>query len=194
MYFSDKKLIEEIKKKNPETLEYILDTYGKRVYKLVYRIIGDIGTNRDIEDCVSDIFVFFWNNIGQYDEGRGNLRTWFFMIAKYNAFEYGEKLKKKTDSYKDDRPQIERSDEEEDDMGGISMPEGVENIIIQVIHEMTDLDRHIFMRRYFYYESIESIASSFEFPGQMIEDRLSSGRKMIWDRLFKDREDERNEH
>lgn len=186
MYFSDESLIEEITKKNPSALEYLMETYGKSVYKLVYRILDSLGVSEDIEECVSDIFVFIWNNVHQYNMNKGSFKTWIHIVAKYKALDYRRKLKK--NRYFDTIDNFELV--EESSVESKILSEEAKKEIIKAISEMGDTDRHIFLQRYFYYEPIESIAKKIGLTRQAVDNRLWRGRKILRDKLFQERKDD----
>lgn len=48
---------------------------------------------------------------------------------------------------------------------------------------MKDEDREIFIRRYFLYEDIENIAKTFGVDRNLIDKRLSRGRKFLKEKL-----------
>jgi len=85
-------VVEELKKKNPDALEYSMDTYGAAVYWLVYRVLVGMGRPEDIEECVSDVYVSAWQGVDSYDPQKGTLKTWILILAKYKALDWCRKL------------------------------------------------------------------------------------------------------
>ena len=65
----EKRMIKRILKKDPKGLDYIMNTYMKKVYFLVDKIIGFYG-KEEVEECVSDVFLAIWEDINQYDESK----------------------------------------------------------------------------------------------------------------------------
>lgn len=57
MKITGENVIPQLQQKNPAALEYIMDHYGAGVHGLVYRVLGDVGSKEDIEECVSDVYV-----------------------------------------------------------------------------------------------------------------------------------------
>lgn len=55
--------------------------------------------------------------------------------------------------------------------------------LLRAINDMKDEDREIFIRRYFLYEGIESIAKTFGVERNLIDKRLSRGRKFLKEKL-----------
>ena len=94
----EKRMIKRILKKDPKGLDYIMNTYMKKVYFLVDKIIGFYG-KEEVEECVSDVFLAIWEDINQYDESKGSFSSFVFMKTKYKALDYKRKLENKSEKY-----------------------------------------------------------------------------------------------
>ena len=94
----EKRMIKRILKKDPKGLDYIINTYMKKVYFLVDKIIGFYG-KEEVEECVSDVFLAIWEDINQYDESKGSFGSFIFMKTKYKALDYKRKLENKSEKY-----------------------------------------------------------------------------------------------
>ena len=94
----EKRMIKRILKKDPKGLDYIMNTYMKKVYFLVDKIIGFYG-KEEVEECVSDVFLAIWEDINQYDESKGSFGSFVFMKTKYKALDYKRKLENKSEKY-----------------------------------------------------------------------------------------------
>lgn len=78
--------------KDKQALADAIDFYGPDVHRLVQRILAGCGSAEDAEECVSDVFLAAWINIGRYDPSRASFRTWIFLLAKYKALDLRRKL------------------------------------------------------------------------------------------------------
>lgn len=171
--------IGEIKNKNSEALEFAVNSYGNLVYKIVHSVLNKNFELSTLEECVSDVFFAAWNHIDSYDAEKGNFKNWLLAIARYKAIDYKRK------SYKNRQVQFI------DDDVLPSMLSVEETIIAQenkeelfrAIQNMGDLDKQIFIRRYFFGERIETIAQSLDTNRAYIDNRLSRGRKALREKL-----------
>lgn len=173
-------VIAQLQRKNPAALEYLMDTYGSGVYGLVYRVLTGIGSKEDIEECVSDVYVAAWENVRQYDGQKGSLKTWLLIVAKYKALDYRRRLSR-------DKAIICQSVHEP----GTEAVEATGNIgatgsiveekvisgeekrqIVTAINTLGEVDRQIFIKRYFLYENIEDIAKHFGLSRKAMDTRL----------------------
>ena len=72
---------------NPRALEALMMRYSREMSYFIRVVLDGIGTSQDAEECASDLFIVAWQDIGSYDPGRGSLRTWLTMRAKYIALD-----------------------------------------------------------------------------------------------------------
>ncbi len=182
MKITDQNVIEQLSKKNANAIEYLMDTYSKSVYSLIYRILNGYGNNQDIEDCTSCVFTDAWEKCLLYDPEKGSVRTWLLILSKYKALDYLRKLKKQNEISIDDMPQ--------------SVVENAENIviskenlqqIIEIINKLNKKDRSIFYDRYFFQESIKNIAANYRLSKHAVENRLWRCRKYVYENLLLER-------
>jgi len=68
---SENELISEIRKRNPNAFEFLIQEYTKPVYYLAHNILNIGSSKEDIEECVSDVFLEAWLKINQFDSKRG---------------------------------------------------------------------------------------------------------------------------
>lgn len=170
MKITEENVIAQLQRKNPAALEYIMDYHGNGVYGLVYRIINDVGSKEDIEECVSDVYAAVWQNCRQYDPLKGSLKTWLLMTAKYKALDYRRRLFREMAAVGEaaEEPRESVMNIVEDKVIG----EEEKRQIIAAIKTLGDMDRQIFIKRYFFYEDIENIAQHFGLTRNAVDTRL----------------------
>ncbi|PJI09792.1 MULTISPECIES: sigma-70 family RNA polymerase sigma factor [Clostridium] len=175
MNINKENFIEQIREKNPRALEFVVDEYSNLVFKVVRTTLN----SEYVEECASDVFWAVWNNIESFDIEKGNFKCWIAAISKYKAIDYMRKLLKESkneniddydlkDSFSIDKNLISKENKKE---------------ILQVINTMKEEDREIFIRRYFLHEDIENIARVFGVNRNLVDKRLSRGRKFLKGKL-----------
>ncbi|USG66404.1 sigma-70 family RNA polymerase sigma factor [Brevibacillus ruminantium] len=177
MSISDENLTAELKKRNPAALEYAMNLYGKHVYALAHRIMGGMGKREDIEECVSDVFITAWKKIGEFDESKGSWRTWLLILAKYKALDYRRALQRRAKAPSPDDPPAQMPVEDV----VISRERSAE--IVRLVDSLSEPDRTIFIRRYFSYESMETIATAMGLTKRAVENRLFRTRQILKQQL-----------
>jgi len=69
-------------------LEAIYRKYIRRVYNLVYRVVGDA---QHTEDLAQEVFYQVYRNLDRF-QGRSRFYTWLFRVATNVAVAHGRKL------------------------------------------------------------------------------------------------------
>lgn len=185
MKIDENNFIKELRKKNYNSMEYLVDVYGNLIYKIVYSILYKSCDISSVEECTNDVFMKIWDNIDCFDTEKGTFKTWIMAIAKFKAIDYKRKLMKYSD-YTDI-----------DDLS-LSSGENIENAfiikerkdeILSAISKMKEPDRYIFLKRYFLNESIDTISQNLNLTKAAVENRLSRGRKLLKEKLISFREE-----
>src|SRR6202035_2485921 len=90
--WSDDDLVQRLHERDPEALETLISRYSREVFYFIRLVLDGIGVAQDAEECVNDLFVAVWQEIESFDSGRGTLRTWLTMRAKYIALDRRRQL------------------------------------------------------------------------------------------------------
>src|SRR2546430_13434368 len=90
--WSDDDLARRLHERDPEALETLISRYSREMFYFIRLVLDGIGVAQDAEECVNDLFVAVWQEIDTFDPGRGTLRTWLTMRAKYIALDRRRQL------------------------------------------------------------------------------------------------------
>ena len=165
----EQKILHNLKKKKRDSLEKAIKVYTPYVRVIIYRIIGNVMTNEDIEEVISDVFISLWKNTYALDSEKGSIRAYLGTIAKNSA---KNKLRELTLNSELDEtitsttsgPQESFEAKEEKDL------------MISLIMELGEPDSEIFIRYYYYEQKIKHIAHYMELPISTVKTKLSRGR------------------
>lgn len=178
MEYSQSALVEGIKNKDVLAYEYMISKYTKIIYCLAYNILSKSLNKEDIEECVSDVFLDAWIKIDEFNDKKGNFRTWLLILTKYKALTYKRKKTVKNvvnieefeikDNYNLEEQFFLRQDQER---------------VIGIINSFNKIDKEIFFRRYFFNEKISDLANAFNLSRSAVDNRLLRGRTIIKEAL-----------
>ncbi|MGL5316433.1 MAG: sigma-70 family RNA polymerase sigma factor [Peptostreptococcaceae bacterium] len=174
----ERKIVNKIQKRDPKGLDYIINTYSKKVYFLVYKIIGQYG-KEEVEECVSDVFYKIWHSIDEFDERKGSFSSFIFIKAKYLALDYKRKLEKN----KTTNIEIEDNITNYKTTESLIIDKENSEEIINIINKFKEPDKTYFYHRYFMYYKIDEIAGKFNTTRAAIENRLYRCRLIIKEHL-----------
>lgn len=169
----------QMKKKNARALEYAVDHYANLVVIVVHNVLNSGYLSQYADECVNDVFWAVWNHIDSFDEQRGCFKSWLAAVARYRAIDYRRRLLNRgarecsSDGAGYDGAAVESA--------VIARESGRE--LLRAINELKAEDREIFIRRYFLDDRIESIADSLQVDRNLVDKRLSRGRKLLREKL-----------
>lgn len=180
MEINQNNFIRQIKHKDSKGLEFVVDNYSNLVFKIIYNVLNSRFHSQYAEECANDVFWGVWTNIDSFDEEKGSFKNWICAIAKYKAIDCKRKLyKQSTDTSIDDYPL-----ENEVSIEGLIIAAENNKELFQAIDLLNEEDREIFIRRYFLHEGIENIAKEFGVERNLVDQRLSRGRKFLKEKLI----------
>lgn len=178
MEYSQSALVEGIKAKDLSAYSYMIKKYTKTIYCLAYHILSPSMGKEDIEECVADVVLDAWIKINQFDEEKGNFRTWLLILTKYKALTYKRRKSAVNsidiaevqikDSYNLEKQFFLRQDQEK---------------VVEIINSFNPIDKELFLRRYFFDEKISDLVKAFNLSRSAIDNRLLRGRKVIKEAL-----------
>lgn len=171
----DSYFIQGLKKKKEKVLRQVIDYYGGYIYTIVNNILGDVMQPEDVEETVSDIFWNLWRYSKQLDKDRP-LKPYLVSMARNAA-------RNKLRAYHLTSP-LEEWDAAEEDILCEQLEQKEQLAIVErTLQEFEPWDREIFLRYYFYYEKIHSIAERYQSTDSKVKMTLHRMRKRCKKRL-----------
>ena len=171
---NDDKLVKLIKCKPNDGLNNAIDIYAPLVKTIVARIIG-FDNKRDIEECISDVFVELWKSIDNFDDKKGSLKNYLISISRNVAINY---YRRKLNKY--ELIPIEENEIDLDFSIDNDLYRNINKTIIQdTLDKLEEPDREIFIRRYFLYESVNEIANKINVNAKLVENKLYRSKKKL---------------
>ena len=175
----DKKLITLIKERNEDCLSLLTEKYEKLLYHIAYGILG--GREQDIEECINDTYLKFWNSIESYDLEKASVKTYLKVILRNTAINRLRDIGRKEDnlsnvdlsdiaiSYADESQNLERK---------IINSEKI-TLLNSTIHNMSNKDREISIRRFSYLQSSKEISKAMLMTVSAVDSRISRIKSKI---------------
>jgi len=81
---NDRELVSAAARAEPEALRALYGRYGRMVYGLALRIVGDPPS---AEEITQDVFLKAWQNAARYDPSLSGVPTWLSRIARNRAID-----------------------------------------------------------------------------------------------------------
>ena len=179
----DKKIVELFYERSEQAITELSKKYGLLCEKIADNILNN---HLDAEECVNDAYLAVWNTIPP--QNPDSLVSYVCRIVRNQAIKkYHENTALKRNSIYDTS-----LDELEEVLPSSASVEGeleakeVSAMIDRFLETLDKQSRTMFIRRYWYSDSIEEIALSFKTSKHYISVRLSRIRKALKKHLVKE--------
>jgi RNA polymerase sigma-70 factor (ECF subfamily) len=162
-----------LRSKNEQALEFVIDNYGGIIQGIVKRHLYNLPEYQ--EECINDVLLGIWNNIGSFDESKNTFKNWAAGITKYKTIDYRRKYLKI----------LER--ENIDDLEIISEDACLTQIMNQELNRDLEAllsclkpeDKELFIKLYVEEQEIDSISKETGLKRDVIYNRISRGKKKL---------------
>ena len=158
--------------KDEKTFECIMDTFGHYAATIIYNVSKGTLTKEDVEETTSDVFITLWKNAEKVQEGK--LKSYIGCIAKTRALNKVDSVRNKA------VVNIEEFDLEDDfSISDETEKKDVTKEVRRVVDELTEPDREIIIRFYYYYQTAAEIAEIMEMNKETVKTRLRRTKEKI---------------
>ena len=172
------KILQKIKAGDPSGLEALMDIYVPYVSVIVWNILRNAMSPEDAEEVVSDVFLAAWNQSS--DLKVGHVKGWLGAVARNKA---KNKLRQigQTIPFEENVLDIPSLDDPTEDIERIEEGKKVR----QAVDSLPMQEREIFLRHYYYAQSIKEISVSMALNESTIKTKLRRGRMKLKEILTK---------
>ncbi len=177
---TDKKLLKEIKKGNIQYYEILIDTYSNYVSVIVQKVGRTLST-QDTEELIADVFIKIWTSRNELKIKEGALKSYIGTMARNVTL---DKLRSKGRfnevAFEESEIIYEIFNETPEQQ--LIEVEGMTNIV-KLIETLPTLDKDIFIRRYFYFESLQEISQNMGISIGTIGTKIFRSKKKLQTKL-----------
>ena len=176
---SDIQILTEIKRKNSDALEEAIHQYSGYVMAVIERTLGTSANEQDKEEILFDVFVALWNNAEKLRED-SSLKAWLGVVARNASI--------KLTRYLFPHDELEDNLLTTDDDVVISPAERKEQALLvhEALDTLEDTDKDLFLRHYFWQQSLSEISKQTNMGISAIKSRLFRGRQKLKTVLIKE--------
>ncbi len=171
-------LIGALQQTPQEGLRALIATFGGMVKKISYAVL--CGHAQDAEEAIADTFIKLWKNAAKLPVD-AKLQTYIAYTARTVAIDRYRKLKR-------EGVFLPLSEIEPDDADFARIIESTlaENVLAQQILQLPPPDGEIFLRRYYYCETVTEIAAHYQIPEATVRTKLTRARQKLRTKLAKE--------
>jgi len=172
------KEMEEMEKlenlEKPEANEHFFEKYSPQIRAIVTKILCNAGQARDIDDCVSAVYLEVLEKLPQYNEIRGSMAAFVTVIARSVALNHCRDNKKKfCELVGDDKidflgQPLRFEDEVEFDM-----------LVESIFEKLNREERNLFTKRFILFCQPEEIAKTLNITRHAVDMRINRLKNKI---------------
>lgn len=178
----DKKIIGLLWQRAEQALVLLAKKFGAGLHRLAMNILGN---HPDAEESVNDTYLALWNTIPP--EKPDPLTAYVYRVGKNTAL---KKLRENTAQKRDSRYDVSL-DELAGCVAGCSLEDEFDarllgRAINRFLDKQTEQNRIIFLRRYWFGDSVKEIAALYTMTPGSVSVRLSRLRESLKEQLTKE--------
>ena len=172
----EEKIVQLIRDRDENGAKELLLHYGP----LIRYIIAPILPNKqDQEECLSEITMKIWDKIDTYDIEKRNFSRWLTALTRNTALNKARQNKRygEMTEIPEAVPAKEPTPEEV-----VLYKEKLEHLKA-ALHDLSEKDRLIFYRKYYYMQSVAQIAAEMGMTERAVEGKLYRLKKQLRKKL-----------
>ncbi len=163
---TDRELLLLISEDKVKGFSLLVDTYSALIYKIVSCVILPVGTKEDAEECVSDAFLAFYNNLEDIDLEKGSIKGYLAVIAKRRAINLYHTLKRQ--QYANAPLDETTAAQDGDTIADYEM----KSALAKAIKDLGEPDSTIVTRKYILGETAKEIGEYVGLSAEAVQKRL----------------------
>lgn len=171
-------ILQNIKAGDPSGLKALMERYVPYISVIVWNILRDAMSPQDAEEVVSDVFLAAWEQAA--DLKAGHVKGWLGTVARNKA---KNKLRQmgRTISLEENSVDIPAPN----DLSEAMEQDEERRLVRQAVDALPPEDKEIFLRHYYYAQSIKEISDYMALNESTIKTKLRRGRMKLKEALTK---------
>ncbi|OUN10829.1 hypothetical protein B5G40_08945 [Flavonifractor sp. An9] len=171
-------ILQNIKAGDPSGLKALMERYVPYISVIVWNILRDAMSPQDAEEVVSDVFLAAWEQAA--DLKAGHVKGWLGTVARNKA---KNKLRQmgRTISLEENSVDIPAPN----DLSEAMEQDEERRLVRQAVDALPPEDKEIFLRHYYYAQSIKEISDHMALNESTIKTKLRRGRMKLKEALTK---------
>lgn len=165
-------MVRRIRERDPSGLEALMERYVPYVSAVAWNILRGGMSCEDAEEVVSDVFLAAWDQAG--DLRPGHVKGWLGSVARHKA---KNKLRELGGTLPLEEDVLELPSA--DDLVGELEQEEEQRLVRRAVDSLPDQDREVFLRYYYYTQSVKEISQAMTLNESTIKTKLRRGRMRL---------------
>jgi len=170
----DENIREAVSRGQGDVMNHVIDKYSRLLWPIASAVLKNVGSEQDVEECVADAFIYFWQYPEKFDPARGSLKSWLCLVVRSRAI----------DRYR----QISRHGELPLEEAVLSVSAGLQEELmsretrqelIAAVNALGEPGREILVRRYYYGQKPREIALALGMTVKQVDNFLYRAKRQL---------------
>jgi len=161
----DSEIIAWLRAHDERGVEALITHYGALMRYVISPVLPSL---QDREECLSEAAMRVWGKIELYDAARGSWRSWLTALCRNAAINYARNRNPAGEA----EELVERQPSPEPTPEEAVVRQERNEAIKRALGRLSDKDRMLFYRKYYYLQSTAQIASELAMTERAVEGRL----------------------
>lgn len=178
----DEDLLQMLQENPKEGIRFMIKQYGGLIRAVTWRRLAGKFPKEDLEECISDIFFEFYQNVEKIDLNKGSVKVFLLTIAERKAIKYYRSLSKE--------PGKTNIDEMQESMLGDEMSPEIQMLqkernehLMEALQQLGEPTCGILIRKYYYGMTAKEIGKTYNLSKNAVEKRIKRGLMKLKDML-----------
>lgn len=168
---TDEELLKKLKKDKDRGLSAAIDLYSGLLYKIAATVILPVGSREDVEECVSDSFMSFYESIDSFDLSKASIRSYLAVITRRRSIDFYRRLKKAELVSLENAEKVQSED--------FTSEVEAKNVLFAALRSLGEPDTTIVTRKYLFGEAPAQIAETLSMSEGAVQKRLERSREKL---------------
>ncbi len=175
----DIELINELKSNPNQGLDHLIDQYGGLVYSIIHSKLSVVGTEEDVKECSSDVFLEFYQQQDKLDLNRGSIKAYLAVLAKNKGIDLYRKLARSALRSSNPAEGLEQFEDIHTNLEQDIIKKEQKKILLKAISSLGIPDQEIFIRKYYLGQKTKEIAEILCLRENTVDKKISRGLKKL---------------
>ena len=171
---NDEALIQAVRDGDERAIAHAITAYSKLLWTVAARVLRDVASEQDVEECVADTFIYLWQHPDRWDPARGRLKVWLTIMTRTRAIDRCRELAR--------RPTVPLDEgllARELGLADQLILQDARRDLLQAMEALDETERDVLARRYWHGQKPREIAAALDLPIKRVENCLYRGKKHL---------------
>lgn len=170
---NDEKMRAAIRAGDERAVGELMEQYSRLLWRVAWAALENIGSTQDVEECVADTFVFFWEHPEKFDPRRGSLKTWLALVARSRALDRCREILRRGEVGMETVILATVSPE------AAALSAEARRALREAVRNLEEPAREILVRRYYYQQKPRQIAAALGMDVKQVKNSLYRSRQKL---------------